>query len=260
VSVSRDLAIWNTNAFFAYIIAVKVFGLKWQPKRLLAVILATIGVLFVVYGGVESPKTSIEDADLKEAATTATTATKTAFTPSAPLLGDLLTLLASVLYGTYQVMYKKYAALSTDQEDLSEAPYSPIGDDDDDSADEAGLINDHPARAMANAPAFGLHANLLTSTMGCLTLILLWIPLPVLHYLDIEKFAFPSDFKTAAAIAGIALSGLVFNSGFMVRLFAISLPKKIMKFISLRCFWVYGDPSSHLLAVCLPLFSFSYPM
>ena len=44
-------AIYNTNAFFSYIFTVKFLHLPWGSRRLLAVLLATFGVMVVVYGG-----------------------------------------------------------------------------------------------------------------------------------------------------------------------------------------------------------------
>ncbi|CAK5280214.1 unnamed protein product [Mycena citricolor] len=116
-SVSDVTAIWNANAFFAYLMT---FNLKWEPRRLLAVILATLGVLVVVYGG--------------SRASNADSISRSSFKPSAPLVGDLLTLIASIGYALYQVLYKRYAALPTDPELLAESAYEhlpsedPIGD------------------------------------------------------------------------------------------------------------------------------------
>ncbi|GLB36132.1 hypothetical protein LshimejAT787_0304200 [Lyophyllum shimeji] len=201
-SVSDVTAIWNTNAFFAYVIAVKLFGLEWEPRRLLAVLLATLGVVAVVYGGSTSAtgKPSAERLP-KDVATYSK--------PSAPLIGDLLTLVASVGYGLYQVLYKKYAALPTDPEVVSERLYDripsegPSAAQDDASSDAAGH------RDAIHFPPFGLHANLLTSCIGLLTLTILWLPIPFLDYFGGEPFVLPPDAKTVLAIAGIALSGVL---------------------------------------------------
>ncbi|KAF5385321.1 hypothetical protein D9615_001506 [Tricholomella constricta] len=202
-------AIWNTNAFFAYVITVKLFKLKWEPRRLLAVLLATLGVIVVVYGG----STSDDDAQpsIKQSSTDIA---PTSIKPSAPLIGDLLTLVASIGYGLYQVLYKKYAALSTDPEVVSDRLYDQIPSENlsvaqCNTADHANAVHPLP---------FGLHANFLTTCMGLLTLVILWLPIPFLHYFDIEPFMLPPNSKTTLAIAGISLSGVVFNAGFMVLL------------------------------------------
>lgn len=203
-------ALWNTNALFAYVFAVKLFGLKWEPRRLLAVLLATLGVIVVVYGGstVDQAKPSIEEG---AKASDAFTFIK----PSAPLVGDLLTLVASIGYGLYQVLYKKYAALPTDPEVIADAVYEHIPRNESSAPQPGESFNVRDA----TRPPFGLVANFLTSCIGLLTLVLLWVPIPFLHYLRIEPFVLPPNAKTVSAIAGIALSGVVFNAGFMARFF-----------------------------------------
>lgn len=209
-SVSDVTAIWNTNAFFAYILTVKLFHLKWEPRRLIAVLIATLGTVAVVYGGVTTSRDeNMESLNLPS------------FKPSAPLIGDLLTLVASAGYGLYQVLYKKYAALPSDPELVAEGLYEAISDSEDASHGEAytsmtDSITDKDD--MVYPPPFGLYPNALTSAIGCCTLALLWIPLPILHYFDVEIFAWPPDWATTFAIAGIALSGLIFNAGFMILL------------------------------------------
>lgn len=167
--------------------------------------LATVGVLAVVYGGAKSQKL------------TKTQAQTTTIIASAPLLGDLLTLVASVAYGLYQVLYKKYAALPTGAEVLSGPLYDPIFDVDPNVSSDEAPTNMVLRSDTANVLPFGLHANLLTSTIGLLTLTLFWLPIPVLHLLNIEKFALPENSTTLLAISGIAFSGVVFNASFMAR-------------------------------------------
>jgi len=202
-SVSDVTAIWNTNAFFAYLISVKLFKLRWEARRLVAVSLATLGVTAVVYGG----------------ATTSTkkgTTSDFVFKPTAPLFGNLLTLVASFAYGLYQVLYKIYAALPSDPEVVSEGLYQEISGEDGvpDPDHDLGSIQEDAVYP----PPFGFHPNLLTSIMGFFTFILLWIPIPFLHYSGAEIFRLPPDFFTVLTIAGIALGGVVFSASFMVLL------------------------------------------
>ncbi|PBK77332.1 hypothetical protein ARMSODRAFT_949243 [Armillaria solidipes] len=207
-SVSDVTAIWNTNAFFAYIISVQVFHLKWESRRLLAVVLATLGVLVVVYGGsMSTPEETGSEVlqDFKR--------------PTAPLIGDLLTLAASLIYALYQVMYKKYAALPSDPELVSERIYEPLPEADDldiESSSDADIKDPDSACP----PPFGFHPNFLTTAIGICTFLLLWIPIPVLDYFQIEIFAFPDSWRTVLAIGTIAMSGVVFNAGFMILLAA----------------------------------------
>ncbi|GAW03599.1 duf6 domain [Lentinula edodes] len=171
-SVTDVTAIWNTNAFFAYVFSVKIFGLKWESRKLGAVVLATLGVLAVVYGGstVSSPSDTVEEADLSFPKSTG------------PLVGDILTLIASVGYAGYQVYYKKHVSPSFVPEFAED--YRPLSAAEGDS--------DLPA-------AFRLVFQLLD--IG-----------------DRETFSLPENLTTVGAIAGIALTGSLFNAGFMITL------------------------------------------
>ncbi|KII86460.1 hypothetical protein PLICRDRAFT_165023 [Plicaturopsis crispa FD-325 SS-3] len=202
-SISDVTAIWNTNALWCWVFTTYLFKLKWESRRLIAVLLATFGVFIVVYGGSESSKSDSapEHASVRS------------LKPTAPLLGDAMTLVASVLYALYQVMYKKYAALPSDPELIAEGLYEPITDDPETTeADALDLEN------VSYPPPFGLHANLLSSAVGLCTLLVLWIPIPILHYTGIEVFVFPRNLHTVFSIAAIALSGVAFNGGFMILL------------------------------------------
>lgn len=169
---------------------------------MIAVSLATLGVVVVVYGGT-------------------TTSTKKGttlgffFKPTAPLFGNLLTLVASFAYGLYQVLYKIYAALPSDPEVVSEGLYQEISGEDGirvpDPDHDLGSIQ----QDAVYPPPFGFHPNVLTSLMGFFTFILLWIPIPFLHYFGAEIFRLPPDFFTVLTISGIVLGGVVSNAGFM---------------------------------------------
>jgi len=102
-------AIWNTNAFFAYIITV---WLNWELRKLLAVFVATFGVLAVVYGDTAQQA----DAPPTDESIIMVVATSETSRPNAPLVGDLLTLCAAIGFGLFQVMYKRHAALPYDPE------------------------------------------------------------------------------------------------------------------------------------------------
>lgn len=203
--VSDITALWNTNAFFAYVFAVKIFQLKWEPRRLMAVLLATFGVLVVVYGGSRPSTTSKSHSSSYSKTTTAIPSA------TAPLIGNMLTLVASIIYGLYQVLYKKYVALPSDPVPLSSGDYEPVASSDGGTPGDVASTKE----AVSSLP-FGLHANLLTSIIGLLTFLIFWIPLPLLHYFGLEPFAFPNNGITFLTIAGIASSGVMFNAGFMV--------------------------------------------
>jgi len=211
-------AIWNANAFFAYVISLKMFGLPWEGKRMFAVVLATVGVMAVIYGGA-----SIQDGNKHpEVSRVVPTAT-------APLLGDLLSLVASVGYAVYQVLYKRYLALPSDSGHegslrssyvpIPSASFNGVGDDDpfineDLTSGDSKPISD----TTVYPPPFGLHPNLFTSSAGIFTFLFLWTPLPVLHYVGAEPFHWPTNWYVTLVISGIAMSGVVFNAGIMILL------------------------------------------
>ncbi|EIM83461.1 uncharacterized protein STEHIDRAFT_63538 [Stereum hirsutum FP-91666 SS1] len=212
--VADVTAIWNTNAFFAYLITVHLFKLPWEFRKLAAVLLATIGVLAVVYGGIQD---STEMAP--EAGNPSSPSTTSAYTW--PLMGDLLTLVASVGYGLYQVLYKRHAALPSDPEFEPEPSVGGGG---------RGVYA-HPSRASATSrdtpevhhdavypPPFGFHANFLTSAIGIVTFSVLWIFIPILHFMGAEPFRFPNTLHIALSVLGIGITGVAFNSGFMILL------------------------------------------
>ncbi|KAI9509081.1 hypothetical protein F5148DRAFT_978903 [Russula earlei] len=208
--LSDVTAIWNTNAFFAYIITVRLFKLNWELRKLVAVLVATFGVLAVVYGDAKQPEPPIDhrkDLELR------TETDK----PKAPLVGDLLTLFASIGYGLYQVMYKRYAALPSDPEFDTGSTYIPLPGSDGIPAGELSE-DDMKLDDSVYPPSFGLHPNLLACGIGLMTLLSLWIMLPLLHYSGYERFRLPDSPIAVLSIAGIAGSGLVFNAGILTLL------------------------------------------
>lgn len=216
--LSDVTAIWNTNAFFAYIITVRLFKLDWELRKLLAVLLATFGVLAVVYGDAQQSEAPLSDHRKAQEASDATDSGK----PTAALLGDLLTLCASFGFGLYQVLYKRHVALPLDQEFELGSSYAPLPESDDIPAselNEAGKEIDD----LTYPPPFGLHANLMASGIGLVTFFFLWIMLPFLHYSGYERFRLPDDPTVVLSIAGIAASGLTFNVGMLVNDFSFCL-------------------------------------
>lgn len=205
-SITDVTALWNTNAFFAYVIQVRLLHLEWDTQRLGAVILATVGAAAVIYGGSNSPRQD-----------QSTASERSSSLPSAPLIGDLLTLCASVGYGLYQVLYNVYVSLPSDAEVESGQYYTPVIDSDDHDTEDASSANPLLTDSdVVYPPPFALYPNLLTSAIGLYTLLILWIPLVILHILDVVPLVLPPDNATGLLIAAISLSGAVFNSGFMV--------------------------------------------
>ncbi|KAL4069638.1 hypothetical protein V8B97DRAFT_1968410 [Scleroderma yunnanense] len=207
-SVTDVTAIWNANAFFTYIFSVILLGMDWGLLRLTAVCLATFGVMTIVYGGTTASPLGPESMQTS------------AVQVSSPFVGDMLTLIASVGYALYQVIYKKYIALPTDP-DLelpSESSHYRSLATAEDLVDEE---NSSPALlkgSLVYPPPFGLHPNLVTTSIGVFTFLVLWIPIPILHYYRLEEFHLPTRPDVLIAIAGITASGVMFNAGFMILL------------------------------------------
>ncbi|KAN0111630.1 hypothetical protein V8E52_008368 [Russula decolorans] len=186
--LSDVTAILNMNAFFAYIITVRLFELNWEPLKLLAVLIATFGVMAVVYGDVG--QSELPHTDQREA----------------------------VVNTSETVMYKLHAAPLRDGESELVAPYVPLSDSDGLSAGELDEGVKEVGDDMAYPPPFELYPNLLAGGIGLMTLSSLWIILPILHYLGYERFRLPDDPTLVLSIAGIAGSGLVFIAGLLILL------------------------------------------
>ena len=225
-------AIWNTNAFFAYIISVRLFKLDWELRKLLAVLIATFGVMAVVYGDVGQSESPHPDQQVPFV--------NTSEKPKAPVIGDLLTLCGSVGFGLYQVMYKRHAVLPQDGDVELSAPRVPLLDPDGRSAGELDESVKEIEDDLAYPPPFGLYPNLLTSGIGLTTLSSLWIILPILHYSGYEQFRLPDNLTLVFSIAGIAGSGLVLNAGLLV---LVHFHCSILKFDGL---FALPDPIEHL--------------
>lgn len=195
----------------------------WQPKRLLAVTIAIIGVFFIVYGGTAREPNASEGKS-----------------KSTQLLGDTLTLLASMIYALYQTTYKRYVALPNRIEgdsdsDKIQTGYEPLPVDSSLSHDANQssrrnhlTVGREPPRATWNQdenmeeatavyPAFSLHPNFITTCLGVTTLLFLWPPIIIAHYTGIETFRLPDNIETWLSMIAVGLCGVAYNAGFMVR-------------------------------------------
>jgi drug/metabolite transporter (DMT)-like permease len=136
-------AIYNCSAFFAYAFSIPLLKDKLRADKVFSVAVAIIGVLIVAYG--DRGDKSTTDGEAKNEG-------------QARLLGNIIIGIGSVLYGLYEVLYKRFAC-------------PPEGT-------SAG-------RSMIFANTFG-------SLIGSFTLLVLWIPLPILHVLGLEEFRWPT--------------------------------------------------------------------
>ncbi|KXT17910.1 hypothetical protein AC579_5932 [Pseudocercospora musae] len=190
LTTASDLtAIYNCSAFFAYAFAIPLLGEKLRISKVVSVGIAIIGVLVVAYGDVGHPKHGNKSGG-------------GAGGPSAPdsseasnrALGNLVIGVGSILYGFYEVLYKRVAC-------------PPEGCS--------------PGRGMLFANAFG-------SMIGIFTLLVLWIPLPILHMTGVEKFELPRG-QAAWMLAISVLSNATFSGSFLV---LISLTSPVLSSVA----------------------------
>ncbi|KAG0040204.1 hypothetical protein BGZ82_004449 [Podila clonocystis] len=92
------------------------------------------------------------------------------------LLGDILSLVGAALYGFEEVMYKKYSS------------------------------------PKVHSVTF---ANTMTGLMGAVTCLILWVPIPILHFIGHEVFELPTKNEFLSVLM-IATLGLVYNGCFMI--------------------------------------------
>ncbi|KAF2725772.1 hypothetical protein K431DRAFT_280489 [Polychaeton citri CBS 116435] len=183
LTTASDLtAIYNCSAFFAYAFAVPMLHEKLRWSKVLSVAIAIAGVLIVAYGDKPAKHGSKSGGG--------------AGGPNAPdndeasnrALGNIVIGVGSVLYGFYEVLYKKVAC-------------PPEGCS--------------PHRGMVFANVFG-------SLIGVFTLTVLWIPIPILHVLGIEKFELPHG--EAAWMLVISVFANATFSGAFLTLISLTSP------------------------------------
>jgi drug/metabolite transporter (DMT)-like permease len=165
-SPSDLTAIYNCNAFFAYAFSVPILKERLRLDKMTAVAIAVVGVVVVAYGDTD-PDDAI---DARAAATAARR-----------FLGNVIIGIGSVLYGLYEVLYKRYAC-----------PPEGVS----------------PYRGM-------LFATTVASCIGAFTLLVLWVPLPILHVTGIEPFRLPTG-RTALLVLIAVLSNAVFSGSFLI--------------------------------------------
>ncbi|KAF1823799.1 uncharacterized protein K489DRAFT_318242 [Dissoconium aciculare CBS 342.82] len=190
MTTASDLtAIYNCSAFFAYAFAVPLLNEKLHLSKVTAVGIAIVGVLVVAYGDQGTAKHGNKSGG-------------GAGGPDAPedheasnrVAGNLIIGVGSVLYGFYEVLYKKVAC-------------PPDGCS--------------PGRGMLFANTFG-------TLIGLFTVTVLWIPLPILHYLGYETFELPRG-EAAWMLAISVLANATFSGSFLV---LISLTSPVLSSVA----------------------------
>ncbi|KAE8449893.1 hypothetical protein EG329_007370 [Mollisiaceae sp. DMI_Dod_QoI] len=186
-SPSDLTAIYNCSAFFAYAFSVPLLKEKLRIDKSLAVAIAIIGVLVVAYGDAAPTKHGGKSggsvgggpADMEA---------------SNRLAGNLIIGVGSILYGFYEVLYKRLAC-------------PPEGTS--------------PGRGM-------IFANTVGTLIGCFTLCVLWIPLPILHYSGLETFELPRG-EAAWLLLISVLANATFSGSFLV---LISLTSPVLSSVA----------------------------
>ncbi|OLL25371.1 putative vacuolar membrane protein [Neolecta irregularis DAH-3] len=158
-TASDVTAIYNSSTFSAYAFSVLLLNERVRRDKIFAVVMSIIGVLIISYGG---PKAPNDEGDSHR-----------------QLVGNFIIAGGSIVYGLYEVLYKKLACPN----DVS------------------------PRRSC-------LFANVFTSGIGVFTIFFLWIPLPVLHVLGWEKFERPPR-EAVVWLLLTMLSNLIFSGSFL---------------------------------------------
>ena len=144
LTTGSDLtAIYNCSAFFAYAFSIPLLKEKFRLDKTVSVVVAVIGVGIVAYGPGGEPAGVPDSAAAQEASHRA--------------LGNIIIGVGSVLYGLYEVLYKRYAC-------------PPEG-----TSAGRGVI----------------FSIMFASLIGAFTVLVLWIPLPILHFTGWETFEWP---------------------------------------------------------------------
>lgn len=177
-------AIYNCSAFFAYVFSVPLLREPLRLDKSIAVMVAIVGVLIVAYG----------DRDPEPADGDASAAAEATATAGRRFLGNMIIGVGSVLYGLYEVLYKRFAC-------------PPEGCP--------------PTRGVIFANTFG-------TCIGLFTLLVLWVPLPLLHWLGWETFELPTG-ETAWMLFLSVIANATFAGSFLV---LISLTSPVLSSVA----------------------------
>ncbi|KAK6507311.1 hypothetical protein TWF481_005753 [Arthrobotrys musiformis] len=168
-------AIYNCSAFFAYAFSVPLLRERPQANKIISVMIAVVGVLVVAYGD------NTGDKEQDGAASTR-------------LGGNMLIGIGSVLYGLYEVLYKK-------------------------------LLCPPSGTSSGRSVIF---SNTVCACIGAFTLLILWIPLPLLHWTGWETFEIPTG-ETARLLAISIFANAVFSGSFLI---LISLTSPVLSSVA----------------------------
>ena len=205
-TTASDLtAIYNCSAFFAYAFSIPILHEKVRTSKIIAVAVAIAGVFVVAYGDTSPAKHGSKSGGGAggDKAPPSQEAENRAF-------GNLIIGIGSVLYGLYEVLYKRFAC-------------PPEG-----ASPNKGVI----------------FANLFGSLIGCFTLSVLWLPIPFLHWMGWEIFELPKGeqawMMAISVLANASMAPLVL---FILSLLSIYM---MMMMLTLRNSFFWRFPRSYL--------------
>ncbi|KAK9470158.1 uncharacterized protein V1510DRAFT_432330 [Dipodascopsis tothii] len=183
-------AIYNCSAFFAYVFSVLILGEKVRARKVVSVLIAIVGVLVVAYGD-----------ELAEALPAVPGGMfghgereQPMDTPQNRVLGNAVIGFGAIMYGLYEALYKWLACPP------SSCP---------------------PRRSVYFATFF-------TSCIGLFTLVVLWVMIPVIHVLDIERFEAPTGAAFWTLLVSI-LANVLFSGSFLT---LISLTSPVLSSVA----------------------------
>ncbi|KAK9462462.1 uncharacterized protein V1516DRAFT_633400 [Lipomyces oligophaga] len=174
-------AIYNCSAFFAYAFSIPLLHERFSWTKVLSVFLALCGVMIVAYGDRVVYRH-------RDAPPVGATANENDIDSSNRFFGNIIIGFGAVLYGLYEVVYKRYLC-----------PENSLS----------------PRRST-------IFANVVGATIGLLSFLMLWVILPVLHYFDLEKFELPDS--TAAFYISISVTANMIFSGSFLILMSLTSP------------------------------------
>ncbi|KAK3493665.1 hypothetical protein B0T13DRAFT_314866 [Neurospora crassa] len=158
-------AIYNCSAFFAYAFSIPLLKERLHMGKIVAVAIAILGVLIVAYGD-GNPDSNSSAGEING---------------GTRFLGNIIIGVGSVLYGLYEVLYKRFAC-------------PPEGTS--------------AFRSVTFANTFG-------SMIGMFTVFVLWIPIPILHWTGIEPFEVPTG-RAAWLLFWSIVMNMSFAGSFLV--------------------------------------------
>ncbi|KAK9359889.1 hypothetical protein V1504DRAFT_434359 [Lipomyces starkeyi] len=168
-------AIYNCSAFFAYAFSVPLLQEKFKWSKAFSVCLAIFGVLIVAYGDSYVPSIWTPGDTRDESSSPSPDEFA-----SNRLMGNIIIGVGAAMYGLYEVLYKRFAC--------------------------------PPSSVSVRRSA--LFANVFGSSMGLFTFTCLWILLPILHVLGVEKFEIPRG-ETLQVLIVSVLANVAFSGSFL---------------------------------------------